>query len=73
MIANIGHSILLNILRTEVQQDDIQDIGHIMVRLMELRTNLKNSRSLELQEPEKWDEPIKQFLHKTVFTLIEDL
>ena len=64
---------LLNISRKEGQQDDIQDIDRIMVWLMELGTSLKNSRPSELQEPAKWDEPIKQFLYKTAFISIEDL
>lgn len=53
LLINIDHNILLNILRTKKQQDDIQEISHIMAWLMELQTSHKNSKPLELQKSKK--------------------
>lgn len=48
------------------EQQDFRDLGLLMVRLMERATSLLDPTSLELRNPERWKEPIKSFLQRTV-------
>lgn len=51
--------------KADSEKQDIRAVGLMMMRLMEPSTSLKNSDSLELEYPEKWDTAIKYFLQKT--------
>ena len=51
--------------KTQNEQQDFQALGLLMVHLMELGTSLRSPESFTLQNPDKWEEPIKNFLQKT--------
>ena len=46
------------------EKEDFRDLGRLMIRLMELGHSLVNPRALELEDPGKWNDQIKSFLHK---------
>ena len=56
---------LKHIGKTENEQQDFRALGLLMVQLMELGTSLRSPNSFILQHPDKWEEPIKDFLRKT--------
>ena len=47
------------------KQQDFRALGLLMVQLMEWGTSLRSPDSFTLQDPNKWEEPIKSFLQKT--------
>ncbi|KAL6716966.1 hypothetical protein ACLMJK_004879 [Lecanora helva] len=61
-LANIGESMSKDIPFAENERQDFQDLGLLMVRLMEAGTG---HDGLELMKPEKWNNEIKRFLKKT--------
>jgi len=48
------------------KQQDFRNLGLLIIRLIERTTSLLDPTSLELRNPERWKEPIKSFLQKTV-------
>lgn len=64
---------LRDLSRAKGERQDIRAIGLIMIRLMEFKTSLQNPNSLVLQQPEKWNGDIKEFLIKTDSSSSEDL
>ena len=56
---------LKNTEKTEDERQDFQALGLLMIQLMELGTSLRSPTSLTLQDPDEWEEPIKDFLRKT--------
>lgn len=59
---------LRGIAKSGNKQKDFRSLGLLMVRLMERSTNLQSPDSLELQNPEKWDDSIKNFLKETAWS-----
>ena len=47
------------------ERQDYRDLGFLMLQLLELGTSLTTPAVLELKSPEKWNEPLKTFFHKT--------
>ena len=47
------------------EQHDLRALGLLMFQLMELHTSLQDPNTVELQQPEKWDPEIKNFLSDT--------
>jgi len=64
--AGIGEAMLRRVPVLGNEQQDFRDLGLLMVRLMERATSLLDPTSLELRNPERWKEPIKSFLQRTV-------
>ena len=63
--ANIGCTMVKPISSKETKTADIKAIGTLMMRMMELGTSLRHPRSLDLENPESWDDLIKDFLKGT--------
>ncbi|KAL2049561.1 hypothetical protein ABVK25_010140 [Lepraria finkii] len=64
-LANIGPSMLRGAVSSHHEQEDLRALGLLMVQLMELDTSLQAPDSLELKNPDIWDEQIVKFLKKT--------
>ncbi len=47
------------------QQRDYRSLGLLMIRLMERSTSLEDPDSVELRNPELWDQQIRDFLKET--------
>lgn len=55
----------ISIASNQNEQQDSCAVGLLMVHLMELGTSLESPGSFILQDPDKWEESIKNFLQET--------
>ena len=70
---NVGYSLLQNKSLSDGERSDLDSLGRMMIRLMEIETSLRSPQAQDLEKPELWKPSIRQFLGKTFNSTLRDL